>query len=290
MSSIAAQHAFHPTTTDWLCGDHMLARYHWPAPEGPARGQVLLVHGLGEHMGRYNQVAFALCSAGFAVQGHDHVGHGLSSGLRGDVATTHQLVDDLAAVVADVQHHQAHNAPLILLGHSMGGLVVARALAEKACRADAAVLSSPAFGAFTNPVQKLLLATMPRLLPHLRVGNGLQLEWLARDAKAVRAYREDRLVHDRISARLAAWIIGEGEKAVRDAAQWNTPALLIYAGQDHLVNPQGSADFAKAAPEQWLQTQCFNVMYHEIFNDPEKHLVFNKMNAWLDQQFPARSA
>lgn len=290
MSSIAAQHTFHPTTSDWLSGDHLLARYHWPAPEQTARAQVLLVHGLGEHMGRYNQVAFALQSAGFAVQGYDHVGHGLSSGVRGDLATPQQLVEDLAAVVGDIQHHKPRHEALILLGHSMGGLVVARALAEKACTANAAVLSSPAFGAFTNPVQKLLLATMPRLLPHLRVANGLQLEWLARDAQTIRAYREDRLVHDRISASLAAWIIAEGEKAVQEAPQWDTLALLIYAGQDHLVNPQGSADFAKAAPEHLLQSQCFNVMYHEIFNDPEKQLVFNKMNTWLDQHFPAASA
>jgi alpha-beta hydrolase superfamily lysophospholipase len=290
MSSIAAQPAFHPTISDWLSGDHLLARYHWPAPEQAVRGRVLLVHGLGEHMGRYNQVAFALTHAGFAVQGFDHVGHGLSSGVRGDVASPHQLVDDLAAVVADVQHHQPSSQPLILLGHSMGGLVVARALAEKACVADGAVLSSPAFGAFTNPVQKLLLATMPRLLPHLRVSNGLQLAWLARDAQAIRAYREDRLVHDRISAQLAAWIIDEGDKAVQQAPLWDTPALLIYAGQDHLVNPQGSVDFAKAAPAHLLQAQCFNVMYHEIFNDPEKHLVFIRMNAWLDSQCPAAGA
>lgn len=287
MSTIAAQHTFHPSTSQWLSNDHLLARYHWPAPAQQSRGQVLLVHGLGEHMGRYNPLAYVLQSAGFVVQGYDHVGHGLSSGVRGDVQTPHQLVDDLAAVVNDVQQHKPPSEPLILLGHSMGGLVVARALAEKACVAHAAVLSSPAFAAFTNPVQKLLLATMPGLLPHLRVHNGLKLPWLARDAQAVRAYREDPLVHDRISAHLAAWIIGEGEKAVQQAALWDTPALLVYAGQDHLVNPQGSVDFAKAAPEQWVQSQCFNVMYHEIFNDPEKHLVFNKMNAWLDQHFPA---
>lgn len=290
MSTIAAQHAFHPTTSDWLSGDHLLARYQWPAPVHTPRGQVLLVHGLGEHMGRYNQLAFVLQSAGFAVQGYDHVGHGLSSGVRGDLATPHQLVDDLAAVVADIQHHKPRSEPLILLGHSMGGLVVARALAEKACHAEAAVLSSPAFGAFTNPVQKFLVAIMPRLLPHMRVGNGLKLAWLARDAKAVRAYREDRLVHDRISALLASWIIEEGEKALQQAPLWDTPALLMYAGQDYLVNPQGSMAFAKAAPEELLQTQCFNVMYHEIFNDPEKHLVFNKMNAWLDQHFPSTNS
>ena len=81
MSTIAAHHAFHATTSDWLCGDHTLARYHWPSPELPAKAQVLLVHGLGEHMGRYNHVAFALQSAGYAVQGYD-AAQILSVGLK----------------------------------------------------------------------------------------------------------------------------------------------------------------------------------------------------------------
>lgn len=285
MSTLAHHHDFLPTTSDWRCGDHSLARYHWPTPVLPAKAQVLLVHGLGEHMGRYNHVAFALQSAGYAVQGFDHVGHGLSSGVRGDVATPHQLVDDLAAVVADIQQTQTRPEPLVILGHSMGGLVVARALGAQVCRADAAVLSAPAFAAFTNIVQKALLATLPKWLPHLRVANGLQLPWLARDAQVVRAYREDPLVHDRISAGLAAWILNEGAKAVAQAAQWRTPALLMYAGQDHLVNPQGSVDFLQAASPDHVQSQCFNVMYHEIFNDPEKQLVFNKLIDWLDQRF-----
>ena len=285
MSTIAAHHVFHATTSDWLCGDHTLARYHWPAPSLPAKAHVLLVHGLGEHMGRYNHVAYALQSAGYAVEGYDHAGHGLSNGVRGDVATPNQLVEDLATVVADIQHHKPRDEPLVLLGHSMGGLVVARALGQQACTADAAVLSAPAFAAFTNAAQKMLLATVPRFFPHLRVANGLQLQWLARDAQVVRAYREDKLVHDRIAAGLAAWIVDEGEKAVQAAAQWCTPSLLLYAGQDHLVNPQGSVDFTQAASPEFLQTHCFNVMYHEIFNDPEKALVFNKLLAWLDQRF-----
>ena len=284
MTKIAAQHAFHPTTDEWISADHCLARYHWPAPEQTPKAQVLLVHGLGEHMGRYNHVAYALQQAGYAVTGYDHVGHGLSSGARGDVATPNQLVEDLAAVVADIQR-QPKRLPLVLLGHSLGGLVVQRAVAQAACRADAVVMSSPALAAFTNPVQKLLLATLPRYFPHLRVSNGLPLAWLARDAKVVRAYREDRLVHDKISAGLAAWLISQAELAVQQAAHWHTPSLLIYAGQDRCVNPQGSEQFAKAAPPQWLQSHCYKVMYHEIFNDPEKHQVLSKLVGWLDERF-----
>jgi len=285
MTTISAQHAFHPTTTEWLCGDHTLARYHWPAPGHTPKAQVLLVHGLGEHMGRYNHVAYALQNAGYAVSGYDHVGHGLSSGIRGDVDTPNQLVDDLAAVVADMQHHQPRQTPLVLLGHSLGGLVVQRAVAQGACHVDAVVMSSPALAAFTNAVQKLLLATLPKYFPHLRVSNGLPLAWLARDAQVVRAYREDRLVHDQISAGLAAWLMDEAQHAVQHAADWQTPSLLMYAGQDRCVNPQGSEQFAKAAPPQWLQSHCYNVMYHEIFNDPEKQLVLNKLVGWLDQRY-----
>ncbi len=285
MTTISAQHAFHPTIDEWVCADHSLARYHWPAPLTTPKAQVLLVHGLGEHMGRYNHVAYALQQAGYAVTGYDHVGHGLSSGARGDVATPNQLVEDLAAVVADIREVQPRGQPLVLLGHSLGGLVVQRALAQGACSADAVVMSSPALAAFTNPLQKLLLATLPAYFPHLRVSNGLPLAWLARDAQVVRAYREDRLVHDKISAGLAAWLISQAEQAVQQAADWQTPALLIYAGQDRCVNPQGSDQFAKAAPPQWLQSHCYNVMYHEIFNDPEKQQVFARMVAWLDQRF-----
>ena len=285
MTTISAQYAFHPTTTQWLCGDHSLTRYHWPATEKNPKAQVLLVHGLGEHMGRYNQLAYVLHQAGFAVSGYDHVGHGLSSGTRGDVDTPNQLVDDLAAVVADMQPQASSRPPLVLLGHSLGGLVVQRAIAQGSCSADAVVMSSPALAAFTNPIQKLLLATLPSYFPHWRVSNGLPLAWLARDAQVVRAYRDDRLVHDQISAGLAAWLMHEASQALQAAADWHTPALLMYAGQDRCVNPQGSEQFAKAAPPQWLQAHCFNVMYHEIFNDPEKQQVFSKLVGWLDERF-----
>ncbi|MFM7801629.1 MAG: lysophospholipase, partial [Limnohabitans sp.] len=244
MSKTAPQFSFHHEITHTVIDPHSLACYHWPLPDGTSKALVLLVHGLGEHMGRYQHVAFALKNAGYAVLGYDHVGHGLSSGKRGDTDSPLQLIEHLRRMVKEVT--QLHpGLPLVLLGHSMGGLVVQRAVAADATLADAVVMSSPALAAFTNGFQKFLLATMPKWFPHLRVDNGLKLDGLARDAQVVRDYKLDPLVHRFISASLAAWIVKEGIQAVQDAAKWQVPALLLYAGQDKLVNPQGSAEFSK---------------------------------------------
>ena len=281
---MTAPYIFRPEIKKIPVGENTIACYEWPTLVGNPKAHVIMVHGLGEHMGRYTHVAFALNQAGYAVSGYDHVGHGLSTGVRGDTAESGQLVNDLKHLV--MMHKQANpSMPLVLLGHSMGGLVVQRTAAEITQAIDGIIMSSPALAAFTNPLQKLLLATVPKWFPHLRVDNGLKLNWLARDAQVIRDYKEDKLVHKYISAGLAAWIIQQGLLAIAQAAEWKTPTLLLYAGQDKLVNPQGSATFIKNASTHHVQSQCFNVMYHEIFNDPEKHLVFQKIIQWLDKRY-----
>jgi alpha-beta hydrolase superfamily lysophospholipase len=198
------------------------------------------------------------------------------------------LQADLCRVIDDTRQRPAlAGTPLILLGHSMGGLVVARTLAEQWRPVDAAVLSSPAFGAFPNLLQKMLLATLPRVVPHLRVDNGLKAEFVARDPDVVKAYLADPLVHRRIAAGLAAWILDNGAQTLADAAQWSVPTLLLYAGQDRLVNAQASADFANAAPQAVVQAQCFEGMYHEIFNDLYRAQVFSALQRWLLARFSA---
>ncbi len=266
---------------------YALSLLDWPSPVGVhARATVLLVHGLGEHIGRYDGVAQRLLQAGFAVRGYDHVGHGLSGGRRGDLPEPDRLLQDLGQVIDATRRMPGGAArPLILLGHSMGGLVVARAVAQKIRTVDALVMSSPALAAKTNAVQKFLLATLPRWLPHLCVDNGLDAQWVARSPQVVQAYLQDPLVHRKISAGLAQWILAEGTQTVADAPAWSTPSLLLYAGTDRLVDPQGSARFAAQAPAAWVQAQAFEAMYHEIFNDPEAEQVFDVLIPWLTQRF-----
>ena len=262
-----------------------LALCDWPLPGGQgARATVLIVHGLGEHMGRYAALAQALNSWGYAVRAYDQYGHGASEGPRGGLPTATRLLDDLALVVDHTRATVAAGHPLLLLGHSMGGLVAARFVALQRRPVDALVLSSPALDPGLNPVQKLLVAVLPALFPNLRVGNGLDARLISHDPAVVAAYQSDPLVHDRIAARLARFI-AEDSAAVRAAAPgWTLPTLLLYAGADRLVNPAGSRAFAAAAPAHVLSSQCFEPLYHEIFNEsePGRSQVLAALRAWLD--------
>ena len=94
-------------------------------------------------------------------------------------------------------------------------------------------------------------------------------------------------MHDRISTRLGAWIYTEGPKTVALAAEWKVPSLLIYAGQDKLVHPDANAAFAAKAPASVVHSHCFAPMYHEIFNDTQRQLVFAVLKRWLDDRFAA---
>jgi alpha-beta hydrolase superfamily lysophospholipase len=261
---------------------------HWPCDA--ARGTVLIVHGLGEHAGRHACLAGQLNAWGWAAVGYDHRGHGRSGGARGCIASDLSLLEDLALVVDAVR--ERHPGRLVLLGHSMGGLVAARFVAESlqprpaawSRPVDALVLSSPALAADTSGLQKLLLTTLGRLAPDLAVGNGLRPAWVSRDAEVVRAYVDDPLVHDRITPRLARFILDGGEQVRSLAAQWQVPTLLMWAGDDRCVAPRGSAEFARAAPGEVVQAQGFPGLYHEIFNEPERAQVFARLHAWLDRE------
>ncbi|MFN3376207.1 MAG: lysophospholipase [Burkholderiaceae bacterium] len=268
-----------------------IAVQDWPLPPGvPQLGQALLVHGLGEHVGRYAHVAQALHGCGLAVRGYDQYGHGESAGPRGGLSSDTRLLDDLADIVDATRARMAPDQPLLLLGHSMGGLVAARFVSLGLRPVDGLVLSSPAFDAGLSAVQKLLVATLPRLLPNLRVGNGLNADYLSHDAAVARAYLADPLCHDRISGRLGRFIAEAGPATVACAPQWTVPTLLLWAGQDRLVNPAGSAQFAASAPPAVVQSHCFETLYHELFNEsPELAApVFALLRQWLLQQCPAK--
>ncbi|MBY0410454.1 MAG: lysophospholipase [Burkholderiaceae bacterium] len=271
-----------------------LALQSWPLPRGATpRATVLLVHGLGEHVGRYDALARRLNAWGFAVLGYDHYGHGESSGPRGGLTSDYRLLDDLADLANAARERAPAGCPLVVLGHSMGGLVAALWVAQQTQGerpVDALVLSSPALDAGLGAVQKLLLATLPRMAPNLRVGNGLDARYLSHDAAVAAAYLADPLCHDRISARLARFIAQGGPSVVACAAQWRVPTLLMWAGSDKLVNPAGSLAFATAAPKAVVQSHCFEPLYHELFNEsPElADPVFEMLGKWLLQRFPAR--
>jgi alpha-beta hydrolase superfamily lysophospholipase len=271
--------------------------HDWPAPAGAPRAQVLLVHGLGEHAGRYAQLAAELRDWGFAVRAYDQRGHGLSGGPRGGLPHDTALLDDLAVVMDETRSmHQQRGQlglPLILIGHSLGGLVASRFVSLQLRAVDALVMSSPALDPGLNAFQKFLVATLPAIAPNLRVNNGLDPRYLSHDPAVVAAYQADPLVHPKISARLARFIATAGPATVAAAACWHVPTLLLYAGADHLVNPAGSRAFAEVASASaqvqpgMLSAQVFESLHHEIFNEAPSGAaaVRTALKTWLDARF-----
>lgn len=268
-------------------GDN-LALQDWPlADDQPARGVVLLVHGLGEHAGRYDHVARRLNSWGFAVRGYDQYGHGESDGVRGALPVPTRFLDDLLDVMESTRSRMDDDVPLILLGHSLGGLVTSSLLALRDVPVDGLVLSSPVLDPGLSTFQKLLLATLPRIAPNFTVGNGLDADFISHDPDVVAAYRNDPKVHDRVSGRLARFIAEAGPMVVERAPRWTVPTLLMYAGADKLVNPRGSRAFAAAAPPQVVRAHCFENLFHELFNELDSEPVFDVLEQWLDERFQA---
>lgn len=263
-----------------------LFRQDWPS--GEARGTIVIVHGLGEHIGRYGHVAARLNASRWRVVGYDQRGHGRSSGERGRLAASDDLLADLALVVDAVRSES--DAPLVLLGHSLGGLVVARFVAGALESpppvwqrdVDALVLSSPALDVGMTAVKRALLATLETLTPNVAIGNGLDPTAISRDPAVVAAYRADPLVHDRIAPRLVRFIVDAGAAVRALASRWRVPTLLLYAGSDRCVVPSGSAAFAAAAPASVVSAHPFASLFHEIFNEPEHDEVLRVLSAWLD--------
>lgn len=264
-------------------GDNLAVQdWHLP-PEVQPRATILVVHGLGEHAGRYDALALRLNALGFAVRSYDQYGHGESGGPRGGLSQARRLLDDLADLVESTRH-RLPGVPLVVLGHSLGGLVAASFVARQMLPIDGLVLSSPLLQLRLDPVQKLMLSVMPRLAPNLTVGNGLDPDHLSHDPAVVAAYRRDPLVHDRISARLAAFMATEGEAVRAQAGSWRVPTLLLYAGDDRIVDPEGSRAFAEKAPPGVVVARRFDGLYHEIFNERNAEPVFAALRRWLDER------
>jgi alpha-beta hydrolase superfamily lysophospholipase len=262
-----------------------LAVQDWPLADGlPARGAVLIVHGLGEHAGRYDTLARVLNDWGFNVRSYDQYGHGESGGPRGALPYPNRLLDDLADLVESTRVRNP-GVPLLLLGHSLGGLLAASFVARTLMAVDGLVLSSPALAMRLSPVQKLLMAVVPRLAPNLAMSNGLDPRFLSHDRRVVQAYLNDPRVHDRITGRLARFIAEEGPLVRARAPSWRVPTLLMYAGDDRIVDTGGSQAFAAAAPPQMVTSRCFEGLYHEIFNEQQPQPVFDFFREWLDAKF-----
>jgi alpha-beta hydrolase superfamily lysophospholipase len=265
---------------------------HWSAGFD-AFGTVIVVHGLGEHIGRYDELAGDLNAVHWHVCGFDLRGHGASGGARGRIPREDSLLRDLARVIDEVR--EVREGPVVLLGHSLGGVLASRFVVEGMHdigqppswyrRVDGLVMSSPALQVKLSVVQRLLLAAGGALAPDMPSHNGIDPAWVSRDPKVVERYRKDPLIHHRVTARLARFVIDSGEIVRRQASVWSLPTLLLWAAVDRCVDADGSVAFATEAPREFVAAQSFEGMAHEIFNDPERERPVRLMQRWLQEQY-----
>jgi alpha-beta hydrolase superfamily lysophospholipase len=271
---------FDLTTQD---GTRLFVR-DWPlAPNGDQLPPgVLLMHGLGEHCGRYAHIARFFNALGFAVRTYDHRGHGKSSGNAGDVPDDDAILRDAQTIIQDFSQQLA--APPILLGHSMGGLFAARFVAANLAPVRALILSSPALAIRMSGFEQQLAKVALALFPGTGLPNGLKTRYLSHDAEVVQAYQNDALVHPKISARLLRSMQAAIAFTHQHVSNIAIPVLLLVAEDDHLVDPDGSRRFEKGVAPALMTAHYYDGFYHEIFNELDATPVFDDLRTWLEQQ------
>jgi lysophospholipase len=252
-----------------------------------ARGEIALVHGFGEHSGRYDRLGVHLNAHGYSVTAYDHRGHGLSDGLPGHVESFGEYESDLDRIIAAVRA-RSDNRPIFLIGHSMGGLVALRYLATRSSPLAAAVISAPLIGLATPvPFHKLVFARVAaKLAPHFRLNNEINPAFLSRDPEVGKAYATDPLVTRKVSARWFA----EATRAMLElndlAPRITLPLIVMHGTEDRLV----SVDATKRLFERIGATDKELVIhpnfYHELFNEPEKQQIFDRVTVWMDKRNP----
>ena len=242
---------------------------------------LLLVHGLAEHLGRYQYLGQALADAGWHVTAVELRGHGESEGQRGHVQRWIHYVEDFraAAGVAGSDHN-----PLVAVAHSMGGLVTLSALKELVHPTVRAVaLSNPLLRVTTPPsAGKLLLARVgSRLFPRLPQPNELSADLISRDKDVVARYEADPMVFSTITPRWARTMLKAQDAVFAHAGQYTTPLRMMVGTADGVCDHTAALQLADA----WggpCEKVVYDGLYHELFNEPEKDTVISELVTWLD--------
>ena len=284
-----AAHSCRHTSTQFLgAGGVRLLLQAW-LPAGPdlmeppePSAVIAVVHGYGDHGGRYVWFGEAMAARGWAVYVYDLRGHGQSSGTRGQVKRFDDYLDDTEMYLDEVRRLQP-GKPLFLLGHSMGGLICARLAEERAPDVRALILSSP-FLQLAEAVPPSRVAAAKGLAvvwPNKDIGNTVRAAQLSHDKTVVDAYVTDRLVHHVAPARWAVETFAAQDAAMAGAERIALPLYVLYGKDDQVVDVAFiEALFARAASED-KTIRSYEGLYHECFNEVGREQVYDDLAAWL---------
>jgi len=271
-------------------GDGVRLAWQTWTPTNP-RAVIVLVHGMAEYSSRYRETACYLAAEGIAIITGDLRGHGLSEdGSHPGRVHVDQFTDYFHDVEALLRHAEERHKglPLFILGHSMGGLISLSYSLERPQKLNGAIISSPALGSHPDIRPPLLLQWLvnafSRLTPRLKFNSNLDNNALCRDPLVVKACNEDPLISHTVSARWFVELLAAMKRAHTGASGLRIPMLLMQSGADRVVDPTATIKWADAAPPSEVELVVWDGLYHEMFNEPEKEQVREKVLLWLDRQ------
>ena len=251
-------------------------------PTGEVKAVLLVVHGLGEHSGRYMNVVNHFVPLGYAVYALDHLGHGKSAGEREVIERFDDFTSTLTTFYNMVKGWQA-GKPIFLLGHSMGGLIASHYLLDHQADFKGAVISAPAVkvGEAITPTTIMMGKILSAIAPKMGI-LGLDASLISHDPEVVKAYVNDPLVfHGKTPARLAAEMLKAMLRVSAEAGTITLPFIVIQGSEDKLVDPGGAQLLYDKAGSPDKTIKIYAGFYHEVFNEPEKSRVLGDVEAWL---------
>lgn len=258
-------------------------------PPGEARASLIVAHGLAEHSGRYMNLVNRFVPLGYAVCAIDHLGHGKSGGPRLYLERFRDYTDTLRVFTGMVGRWQP-DAPMFLIGHSMGGLIAASYLIEDHHPFAGAVLSGPLVKTHDRipPAFVLVVKVLSSLVPRFRL-IGLDAGYISRDKEVVAAYVRDPLVYrGKSTARLAAELARAMARVAGEAGRITLPVFIVHGGSDRLVDPEGSRILHNRAGSVDKTFKVYDGLFHEVFNEPERDRVLGDVESWLELRLNGR--
>jgi len=265
----------------WQSSDNLAFYVKVWDPEETPHAVVCLVHGIGEHINRYNHWASAFVNEGYAVIGFDQRGHGRSEGKRGHTPSYEILLQDIELLLSKSRERHP-DIPDILFGQSLGGNLVLNYVLQKEVKPTCAIVSSPwlRLGYDIPAIQEKLGRILIRLVPGLIQKSNFNVNDLSRDPDVVQRYVDDPLVHNRVCLRLAFSSMDSGLWALENAGKLDVPVLLMHGDLDKITSHQATIEFAeKAKSSTWLK--IWEGLAHELHNEPEKKAVFDFVLNWI---------
>lgn len=266
---------------EWKTNDGLkIFAQYWKSDVIPAKAVVCFVHGIGDHSSRHTHVAEAFTNEGFVFYTADQRGHGKSEGQRGHFPSPDSILQDIDLLLQNARI-SFPGLPIILYGHSMGGILVLFYALER--KPDIAGVISNSAGLHNALQKKPLLIIAARVLgslfPHMSISNGLDLNGISRDPAMVQVYKNDPIIHNRITMGLGKVMLGVTNWTLENAGSFPLPLLIMHGKADIITYASGSEAFAAALPGK-CSLILWEKAYHEIHNEPEKNEVMSAMTEW----------